>query len=49
MADVTIPLRYRARVKHRLKVMAYVEEYGVRPAARHFALSRITVRAWRDR
>jgi transposase InsO family protein len=49
MADVAIPPRYRARVKQRLKVLAYVQQYGIRPAARHFALSRITVRAWRDR
>jgi transposase InsO family protein len=49
MVDVTIPPQYRTRVKHRLKVLAYVESHGVRPAARHFALSRITVRAWRDR
>ena len=49
MIDVTIPPQYRARVKQRLKVLKYVEDHGVRPAARHFALSRVTVRAWRDR
>jgi transposase InsO family protein len=49
MADVAIPPRYRARVKQRMKVLAYVKEHGVRPAARHFALSRITVREWRER
>ena len=49
MIDVTIPPQYRARVKQRLKVLKYVEDHGVRPAARHFALSRVTVRAWRSR
>ena len=49
MTDVVIPLRYRLRVKQRLKVLAYVDEHGVKPAARHFALSRITIRQWRHR
>src|SRR5262249_43322332 len=49
MSDLVIPPQYRARVKHRLKVLAYVDERGVNPAARHFALSRVTVRQWRDR
>ena len=49
MADVAIPPQYRVRVKHRLRVLAYVEDHGSEPAARHFALSRATVRAWRDR
>jgi transposase InsO family protein len=49
MAETTIPPQYRARVKHRLKVLAYLEEHGVRPAARHFALSRVTIREWRHR
>jgi transposase len=49
MIVVTIPRQYRARVKQRLKVLKYVEDHGVRPAARHFALSRVTVRAWRSR
>jgi hypothetical protein len=30
-------------------VLAYAEEHGLKPAARHFALSRTTVRQWRDR
>ena len=49
MPDVVIPTQYRTRVKYRLKVLAYVAEHGVKPAARHFALSRVTVRQWRDR
>jgi transposase InsO family protein len=49
MADLTIPPHYRVRVKQRLKVLAYAEEHGLKPAARHFALSRTTVREWRDR
>jgi transposase len=49
MSDVVIPPKSRARVKHRLKVLAYVQEHGIKPAARHFALSRVTVREWRDR
>src|SRR5689334_9526225 len=49
MSDVVIPPQYRSRVKQRLKVLAYVEDHGVKPAARHFALSRVTVRQWRDR
>jgi transposase InsO family protein len=49
MFDVLIPPRYRGRVKYRLKVLAYVQERGVKPAARHFALSRVTIRQWRDR
>jgi len=39
MSDVVIPPQHRARVKQRLKVLAYVQEHGVKPAARHFALS----------
>jgi transposase InsO family protein len=49
MSDVAIPAQYRTRVKYRLKVLAYVQQHGVKPAARHFALSRVTVRQWRDR
>jgi transposase len=49
MSDAVIPTRYRLRVKQRLVVLAYVEEHGLKPAARHFALSRTTVREWRDR
>ena len=49
MANVVIPPQYRVRVKQRLKVLAYAEEHGLKPAARHFALSRTTVREWRDR
>ena len=49
MAEHVIPPQYRVRVKQRLKVLAYAEEHGLKPAARHFALSRTTVREWRDR
>ena len=49
MANVVIPPQYRVRVKQRLKVLAYAEEHGLKPAARHFAISRTTVREWRDR
>ncbi|HZT76592.1 MAG TPA: helix-turn-helix domain-containing protein, partial [Vicinamibacterales bacterium] len=49
MSDVVIPTHYRVRVKQRLRVLAYAEEHGLKPAARHFALSRTTVREWRDR
>jgi hypothetical protein len=49
MSDVMIPSQYRVRVKQRLRVLAYAEEHGLKPAARHFALSRTTVRQWRDR
>ena len=49
MADLVIPPQYRVRVKQRLRVLAYAEEHGLKPAARHFALSRTTVREWRDR
>jgi len=49
MSNVVIPSQYRARVKQRLRVLAYVREHGLKPAARHFALSRITVRTWRNR
>ncbi|HVG53105.1 MAG TPA: helix-turn-helix domain-containing protein [Vicinamibacterales bacterium] len=49
MSDVVIPSQYRVRVKQRLKVLAYAEGHGLKPAARHFALSRTTVREWRDR
>src|SRR5262245_55197416 len=49
MSDAVIPIRYRLRVKQRLVVLAYAEEHGLKPTARHFALSRTTVREWRDR
>ena len=49
MTDVEIPSQYRVRVKQRLRVLAYAEEHGLKPAARHFTLSRTTVREWRDR
>lgn len=49
MANVVIPSQYPVRVKQRLRVLAYAEEYGLKPAARHFALSCTTVRDWRDR
>jgi DNA-binding LacI/PurR family transcriptional regulator len=44
MSDVLVPTQYRVRVKQRLRVLAYAEEHGFKPAARHFALSRTTVR-----
>ena len=28
MVDIAIPPQYRARVKHRLKVLKYVEDHG---------------------
>jgi transposase InsO family protein len=49
MDDVTIPSRVRVRMKQRLAVLQYAEKHGLKPAARHFALSRTTVRQWRDR
>jgi transposase InsO family protein len=49
MPDLVIPSQYRVRVKQRLKVLTYAAEHGLKPAARHFALSRTTVREWRDR
>jgi hypothetical protein len=49
MVNITIPPYCRARVKQRLKMLKYVEDHGVWLAARHFALSRVTVRAWRSR
>ena len=36
-------------MKQRIQVLAYAAEHGLKPAARHFALSRTTVREWRDR
>jgi hypothetical protein len=33
MADLVIPPQYRVRVKQRLKVLAYAEEHGLKPAA----------------
>jgi transposase InsO family protein len=49
MATVVIPARYRLRVKQRLVVVSYAEEYGVKPASRRFGLNRKTIRVWRDR
>ena len=40
MSDVVIPPQYRARVKQRLKVLAYVKNTGDKAGGRHFALSR---------
>lgn len=41
-----IPTRYRLRVKQRLVVVEYAKEYGIKPASRHFGLTRVTVRQW---
>ena len=49
MTNLEIPSQYRVRVKQRLRVLVYAKEHGLKPAARHFALSRTTVRDWRDR
>ncbi len=44
-----IPPRYRWKVKQRLTVLAYVDLYGLKPAARRFGLDRKTIRTWRTR
>lgn len=49
MATTVIPVRYRLRVKQRLVVVKYAEEFGVKPAGRHFGIDRKTVRQWRNR
>jgi transposase len=49
MSTLMIPTRYRLRLKQRLAVVTYAQEYGVKPAGRHFGLIRKTVREWRDR
>lgn len=49
MSTVVIPIRYRLRVKQRLAIVNYAEDFGVKPASRHFGLNRKTVRQWRDR
>src|SRR5690349_23232803 len=49
MATVLIPTQYRMRVKQRLAAVMYAEDFGVKPAARHFGLDRRTIRAWRNR
>jgi len=49
MSAAVIPVRYRLRVKQRLKVVTYAKAHGVKPAGRHFGLDRKTVREWRDR
>jgi transposase len=36
-------------VKQRLAVVSFMQTRGVRSAARHFGLTRLTVREWRDR
>ena len=42
MSDVLVPIHYRVRVKQRLRVLAYADEHGLKPAARHFTLGRTT-------
>jgi transposase InsO family protein len=49
MTLAMIPVRYRLRVKQRLKVVGYAKVHGVKPAGRHFGLDRKTVRQWRNR
>ena len=44
-----IPSQYRWRVKHRLRVLAYVSANSLKAASRHFGLERKTIRRWRDR
>jgi transposase-like protein len=41
-----IPTRYRLRVKHRLAVVEYVRQHGIKPASRQFGLARPAVRQW---
>jgi transposase InsO family protein len=44
-----IPSQHRWRVKHRLRVLAYVAAHSPKAASRHFGLERKTIRRWRDR
>jgi transposase-like protein len=49
MATIEIPTPYRLRVKQRLAVVSYAEEYDVKPAGRHIGSNPKTIRVWRDR
>src|SRR5688572_16401665 len=46
---VSIPSRYRLRVKQRLAIVEYAVAEGIKPASRRFGLERKTIRRWRDR
>jgi transposase InsO family protein len=45
----SVPARYRLRVKQRRRVVQYAQVHGLRPAGRHFGVSRHTVRDWVER
>jgi hypothetical protein len=49
MDPVSIPLRYRLRVKQRLAILENAVAEGIKPASRRFGLERKTIRRWRDR
>ena len=44
--SVSVPIRYRLRVKQRRQIVKYAETHGLRPASRHFGMGRHTVRDW---
>src|SRR5438876_8247970 len=49
MDSVSIPSRYRLRVKQRLAIVEYAVAQGIKPASRRFGRERKTMRRWRDR
>jgi integrase len=49
MMTGSISSNYRLRVKQRLAIVEYAEDYGLAPATRRFGLNRKTIREWRDR
>ena len=44
-----IPIRHRSRVKARLAVLRYVQQYSLHRASLRFGLTRVTIREWRAR
>lgn len=44
--SISIPPDYGLRVKQRQRVLAYARVHGIKPASRHFGLSRATVHEW---
>jgi transposase len=47
--SMSIPPKYRLRVKQRLHLVAYALAHGMKPAGRHLGLDRKTVRDWVQR
>src|SRR5262245_16593936 len=49
LSDVKVAAQYRARVRHRLVILAYAGSHGPTAAGRRYGVSARTIRRWRKR